>query len=338
MKPKSHNTGKLRCTLQRNPLIVCLRAVGFVLFITCVPSLAQSSVELRKSLLVLNSEPVELSIAIRKADVDILYNREGEVSITAVARAENDSKLDDAYFAGTLGVEQLRNHVSLRQIANEGYSEEKIKVRFRIDVPYRTEVSSVVGEGRQVIRGILGPAEARAGRGDINASYVSKTVHAETGRGNLDLQVIGEHVEAKTLDGNISGERLPQGISAETHDGDITLSVVGACTATVKRGTGRIDVGGARGPLTASTDLGTLHVQAVPHEDWNLNSNSGTIRIDLPPAAKFELEASTSSGEIQIERDDLSKAATGLHQTIQQANGGGKRIKVQTETGKIVIR
>jgi hypothetical protein len=69
-----------------------------------------------------------------------------------------------------------------------------------------------------------------------------------------------------------------------------------------------------------------------------LNSDSGTIRLDLPPAAKFEIDASTNSGELQIERDDISRTAKGLRQTIQQANGGGKQITVHTESGRIAVR
>lgn len=312
--------------------------MGVVLFTACLPCTAQASAELRKILPVLNAEPVELSVAIRRGDVDILYNRDGEVAITAVAQSTDDSRLDDAYFAATLTIKQSGNHISVQQVPHADYSEEKIKVRFRIDVPYRTEVSSNLGDGRQIIRGILGPCDVRVGTGDIRISYVSKRVHAETRRGDLDLQVIGEHVDAKTLAGNISGERLPQGISAETQEGDITLAVVGSSTATVKSGTGRVNVGGARGLLTAATDAGDLRVQAVPHEDWNLNSASGKIRLDLPPAANFEIDASTDSGEVRIERDDISRTANGLRRTIQQANGVGKRIKAQTETGNIVIR
>jgi hypothetical protein len=299
---------------------------------------AQTSVEFHKSLPVSSTEPVVLSVEVPTGDVDILYNHEGQVSISETVRVAGDSRVDDTYFSASLAVEQSGNRVNVRQISNAAYSQVKIKCRFRIDVPFRTEVRSTVREGKQTIRGILGPVEAHTDRGEVKVSYVAKQVLAEVGSGSLDIQVVGEHVEAKVRTGNISGERLPQGITAETDDGDITLAVVGPSTARVKKGTGRVDVGGARALLTATTDAGDLHVQAVPHDDWKLNSASGTIRLELPPTATFELDASTASGQLQIERDDLSKPLNDQRQIEQPANGGGKRISAHTESGRIIIR
>ena len=65
---------------------------------------------------------------------------------------------------------------------------------------------------------------------------------------------------------------------------------------------------------------------------------SGAIRLDLPPVANFGLDVSTGSGEIQFERDDLSKLSSDLHQISQRVGGGGKRIEVHTGSGRIVIR
>ena len=44
--------------------------------------------------------------------------------------------------------------------------------------------------------------------------------------------------------------------------------VVGPSKATVKKGTGRIEVGAARGGFMGSTAGGDLHVKAAPHDDW----------------------------------------------------------------------
>lgn len=92
--------------------------------------------------------------------------------------------------------------------------------------------------------------------------------------------------------------RVPEGVNAETGDGDIALAVVGPSKAIVKKGTGRIEVGGAHDSLVAETDLGNIHVKAIPHKDWQLDSASGAIQIELPPSARFELDASTKTGEL----------------------------------------
>jgi Putative adhesin len=304
---------------------------------TSAVSVAQTYAEFHKSLPVSNAEPVVLSVEMRRADIEILYNRDGQVSITAVGHAADDSMLGDNFFLTTLAIEQSGNHVSVRQISNSTASEEKIKVRLRIDVPYRTEINSAVAEGKQTIRGVLGPVQAHVDKGDLKASYVSKTLRAIAGKGNVELQMIGEHVDASVVSGNISGERLPKGITSETREGDITLMVVGPSTATVVKGSGRIDVGGARGSLALSTDGGDLHVEAVPHDGWKVSSESGTIRLDLPPVANVALNASTDSGRLQLERDDIPNSGDKLRKVDEQPNSE-KRIDVHTGSGTIVIR
>jgi DUF4097 and DUF4098 domain-containing protein YvlB len=287
--------------------------------------------------MVTTMEPVTLDIEVSRGEVQILYSHDGQVSITGFAQSSADTKLDPDFFKSVLTIEQSGNHLMIRHLSNPAYREEGINVLYRIDVPYRTEVVSKVTDGKQTMSGIMGPVTAVTRSGDIKASYISRGMRAEVETGTLDFEVVGEHVEAKAGRGNISCTRLAQGITAETGDGDITLMVVGPSTAVVKSGTGRIDAGGVRGTFIASTFAGDLHVKAVPHDDWQLNSASGNIRFELPPAAKFELDASTTSGEFQVNRDDIARPHSDVRHLRQQVNGGGKHIQANTGSGRVVI-
>jgi hypothetical protein len=301
-------------------------------------SSAQSVAEFHRILTVAPAEPVRLKVEVTSGEVEILYGRDGQVSISGFAKATVDAHVDENFFSRVLTVAQEGNHLVIRHGTDPAYPEKGISVLYRIDVPYRTEVTSKVNQGKQNISGIMGPVKALTVKGDIKAAYISKGLQAQVDEGNLDIQVIGEHVEAKAGSGNISCTRLAQGVSAETGDGDITLMVVGPSTATVKKGNGRIDVGGARGSFTGSTDAGDLHIKALPHEDWRLSSGSGSVRLELPAVARLDLDASTQAGQLQIDRDDLAKPEPGAHQFRQELNGGGKRIEVRTGSGKIAIR
>ena len=297
---------------------------------------AQSVDELHRTLPVTLAAPVALDVDLPRGELQILYSRDGQVSINALAQAPAGTRLDKGFLESVLSIEQDGNRIRIRHASAASYPEDAIKVLYRIDVPYRTEVVSTLGDGKVFISGILGPVKAITHRGDIKASYVSNGVVAETQTGNLDFEVIGERVEARTSSGNISCTRAAQGISAETNEGDITLMVVGPSTAIVKNGAGTIDVGGARGSLVASTDAGELRLKANPHGDWRLNSAAGAIRAQLPPTAQFEVDATTNSGEIVVKRGDiaLSDDARHLH---QKTNGGGRQIQIHTDRGKIVI-
>jgi len=312
--------------------LVAIASLAFVELAT-----AATGTEFHRTLTVSPAEVVRLDIDLQNGDLGILYGRDGKVEISAFAAGVSATNSDTG-LPGVLQVEQTGNQITIRDAAKPEYPDERMKIVYRIDVPYRTEVTSKLERGKQGITGIMGPVKAVTGKGDITAAYISSGVLAEVESGDLDLQVIGEHVEAKARSGNISCARLPQGVSAQTGDGDITLMVIGSSTAIVDKGSGRIEIGGAKGSLLGSTDSGELHIRAVPHGDWQLTSASGSIRIELPPVARFDLDASTKSGEFQIDREDCVKPMRDAHQFQQTLGGGGEAIRIQTESGKIVIR
>jgi putative adhesin len=317
-------------------LSIVVAAITSLAFVP--PSFAQLTSEFHRTLTVGSAEPVTLDVEITRGDLQIVYGRDGQITISGVAKTSADVRLDDNFFSSVLAIDQEGNHLHIRHLPNGAFPETGISVRYRIDVPYRTEVTSSLGRGKQNISGVLGPVAAVTDKGDVTAAYISRGVKAQVGSGTLDLQVIGEHVEAKADSGNISCTRLPQGVRAETGDGDISLMVVGPSTAIVKKGNGRIDVGGARSSFAGSTDAGDLHVKAIPHDDWQLTSTTGSVRLELPSALRFELDASTETGKFQIDLDGIAVPDSGVRQFRQDVNGGGKRIQVHTNSGTIMIR
>jgi hypothetical protein len=300
------------------------------------PAFAQSPREFRRTLSVTPDDPVTLDVHLSEGQLQIAYGRREEVSIAAISLSAA-AKTDKALVAD-LAIHQDGNKLRIRNMLRAETPAQQVGIVCKIDVPYRTEVNSVVDKGKQTITGIMGPVKASTDTGDIKVAYVSKGVLVETGAGNLALEVIGEQVHAKTGNGNISCIRALQGASAETEAGDIVLMVVGPSTAIVKNGTGRIDVGGARGRFRGSTSLGDLHIKAMPHDDWWLNSVSGNIRIELPPRARFDVDAATKVGEILVDRVDIQRSNAEVHSLNQKVNGGGKRIELRTDSGKIIIR
>lgn len=301
------------------------------------PGFAQSAFEFHRTLSVTASAPVTLDVQLTECELQIAYGRNEQVTISASAKDPSGEKAGGR-LATAFAIEQDGNHLRIRHLSPGGPTERRKRVVCKIDVPYLTEVRSVVDNGKQTITGIMGPVSARTRNGDIKVSYVSRGVRAEAGSGNLDIEVIGERVEARTGDGNISCIRAAQGANAETGSGDIVLMVVGPSNASVKKGTGRIEVGGARGSFIGSTTEGDLNVKALPHDDWRLSSDSGAIRVEIPPAARFEVDATTNVGEVLINRDDIEWPKAELRHLNQKVNGGGKRIEMHTNSGKIVIR
>src|SRR5260370_30423571 len=138
--------------------------------VVCIrPSFAQVTAEIRRTLVVAATEQVTLDVEVPSGDLQILYGREGQVSISGVAKASADAKLDDNFFPAVLTIEQEGNHLTVRHVPSPVYAEDGIRVLYRIDLPYRTEVTSSLNQGKQNISGILGPVKAVAGNRDTTA-------------------------------------------------------------------------------------------------------------------------------------------------------------------------
>jgi len=297
---------------------------------------AQGMPQFQQTNLVALQEPVILDVDIENGQLQILYSRDGQVSLSVSVPGSLEAWANTGSFVSPL-VEQKGNRISIR--APDAGREQNAKTwLYRLDVPYRTEIVSRVGTGKQEISGIMGPVRAVTGSGDTRVTYVSQDVAARVGDGNLDLDVIGGQIQAQVLSGNISCTRAAQGITAESEQGDITLIAIGPSIAKVKEGSGRIEVSGARSSFVGSTDRGDIHVKAVVHEDWKLSSNSGNIRIELPSNSSFQLDASTAAGELRLDRDVLQEVNADAHHINQTFNNGGKRIEAYTESGQVILR
>ncbi|HET6841338.1 MAG TPA: DUF4097 family beta strand repeat-containing protein [Candidatus Angelobacter sp.] len=264
----------------------------------------------------LSPDPLVLDIALSRGDLNIRYQREGEIRITGFAKTSAGKKAAAEFFKSGLVITQDKQHVTFKNAPNAPDAD----VQIELDVPYRTELNSVVtGTGNQKLIGIAGPAKLQSGEGDIDVTFV-----------RLGL------VQIRTGKGKITCTRVIQ-LDVETGEGNITLLEDGIVRAAIKKGPGRMEVGGVRDTLEAATDGGLLHIKAVPNGDWKLKSGAGNIRVELPPKSGFDIAASTTSGNISSEREDVKPPEGSIHEFQQKVNGGGKHIQVQSVRGNISI-
>ena len=169
--------------------------VGVSLCFSWIPrTLAQVAPQFQETKPVVLQEPVILDIDIESGQLQILYSRDGQATLSVSTQ-------------GSLGVEagkdspplplveQNGNHITIRVA---GARDQKVRTAYyRLDVPYRTEVISRVGSGKQEISGIMGPVKAVTESGGTRISYISQNVTAIVGNGNLNLDVIGGQVQAR---------------------------------------------------------------------------------------------------------------------------------------------
>ena len=86
-------------------------AVASTAAMACIQlSFARVTAEIHRTLVVTSTEQVMLDVEVPSGDLQILYGREGQVSIAGVATASADVKLDDNFFPAVLTIEQEGNH------------------------------------------------------------------------------------------------------------------------------------------------------------------------------------------------------------------------------------
>jgi hypothetical protein len=281
--------------------------------------------------------PVTLDIAVANGRVVVMADVVGRVSISARLQAGAGATAN--VLQSAIPIEQDGTHIRIGngQVLPHGKVGDEPRILYRIDVPDQTQINSSIENGDLTIVGVDGPVNAKTGTGNIHISHIMTDVFVQTESGDLDVEAVEGRVKAVTHEGNISCSRIPAGVSAQTDDGDVTLLVVGPSDASVRQGAGRIEVGGARSTLVASTDGGEVHIKAVPHGDWRLASNSGNLRIEVPRSAGFDIVAATKSGKISIRRENLGNSPAPTREWNEKINGGGKIIQLYSGTGRIVI-
>lgn len=291
-------------------------ASAFILF--GAPTFARGAA--RQTLDVGIKDPIVLDLAVAAGDVRMAYSRDGQLGLSVSAHDATGKDVSEGFFWLGMTVEQDGPRIRIRTVPDR-FPGAAPRVSYQIDVPYRTQVNaSILGAGNLTLIGITGPAVLTTEEGNIEA-----------------VDVIYNRVEARTGKGKISCVKIRE-VDAETGSGNIVLMEDGPSRAVVKSGLGAIEAAGARGSLIASSDKGDVHVKAVLYDSWQLTSGAGNVRIEMPPKTKFNLDADTVSGIISVERDDMQKPASEIHELHQQVNGDGKRVSVHSTTGNILIQ
>ena len=182
-----------------------------------------------------------------------------------------------------------------------------VRVDGRID---DTELSRVAGH--VALRGSI--------HGDVRADHVQGGVRLATSRTDMDIpRLDGDFVMA---DGRlrVTAANGPLRLKTESRDIDV---------AQIK---GDIKVENHNGDITFEAD------PRAPLANVDIASRSGTVRLTLPAASSFVMDARTDKGEISSDFE-LTTARDGDRlQATGTVNKGGPRMAVRVEHGTIRLR
>jgi hypothetical protein len=180
--------------------------------------------------------------------------------------------------------------------------------------------------------------KAGTGSGDIQIDGINGALTAGTGSGGIKVDDIGPNARIGAGSGSIRASNVHGAAVLQTGSGEIDLSLTAAGDVTAQTGSGSIHIDGLTGALRARSGSGSIAVDGNPTAEWRLETGSGAVHLNLPAAARFNLDAGTGSGAVQVDRPILMQGSLNRHHVSGAVNGGGPTIHATTGSGSILIR
>jgi hypothetical protein len=226
-----------------------------------------------------------------------------------------------------------------------------ISISYEIVVPAETQLHSETGAGDQNIEGIQGPVEAGSGSGKLRAWHIGKDTHLSTGSGDIDLHDVHGAIEVRDGTGTIyasdiradlsSTARLNEAITLSERTGKpvpIDFPLPATVAMQIVTGSGDIDVENLEGGLKVTSGSGNIRASGKPSSEWQLDTGTGTVRVQFPTDANLALVAHTSSGVIESPDTLTVQGKKNPHELHAQIGKGGPTVDLKTASGDIEIK
>jgi hypothetical protein len=188
----------------------------------------------------------------------------------------------------------------------------------------RLEADPPIQQTGQTIR--VGRITDRDLERNISISYqivlpAQSNVRAHTGSGSQTIEGINGRIEVGTGSGSITLRDIKGDLDAST-------------------GSGAIHAMNVRGGLRMHTGSGQILVQGEQTARWDLETGSGGIDLDLPPAASFQLNAHTGSGGIDVgyPLTVQGKIDSNRHEVSGKVGSGSYPLNARAGSGHIRIQ
>ena len=232
-------------------------------------------------------------------------------------------------------IDQNGNSVRIGHIQDE--SLRNVSISYDITVPKDTSVQSHTGSGNQHVREVNGPVRANTGSGNVIISDVGSEVRANAGSGNLEIRNINGRTYAETGSGNTVATGIAGGFDARAGSGDITFEQTASGSVHAETGSGNIHLRNVSGGVEAGAGSGDVDVQGKIASDWRIHTGSGEVQVKLPSDAKFNIDARSSSGNVEVRHPVTMQGVLKKNHIEGTVNGGGTLLQVSTGSGTIRV-
>jgi hypothetical protein len=302
----------------------------------------------------------------------------GDVKVTGrkTVRAFNRNDADRTNQQTQVHIDRQGDVLTIRTDDFNGPRLIHITTDLDITVPRGISVESRGRTGDLTIDDVEGPVDISAGRGDVRLDHIGKDVKIENSRsgdihvtdlkGSLDLEGRGSDVQLENIDGpvTINGEyagtlefrALAKPIRftssrtefrAEAVPGSITMDLGDLKLENVsgpvrfRTGTRDIQATDVTGALDLMVERGDIQVSVgkAPVPKIDVHTHNGDLTLALPEKAEFQLDGSTSQGDVDNEYGGgLQTQSSGRAATIKGRVGNGPMVTVGTDRGGVSVK
>jgi Toastrack DUF4097 len=265
--------------------------------------------------------PVDLQVLTRSGDVIVRNGPAGTVSISGKIFVGNP------WFSGDnqAMAQELEKNPPIRQSGNsiqiDYVNQRNVAIDYEITAPADTALKTKSGSGDLTVEGLQRGADLESGSGDFRLRDIKGDVRLHTGSGD---------VEAQSLSGGFEGT---------AGSGDIRLEEQGTGNVRIHTGSGNVEAHGVNGSLSLETGSGDVRTDGKLAGPWELRTGSGDVEIHLPGDAAFDLDATTSSGDVTTDHPVTMTVQGNIqreHKSVKgKVNGGGALLLIHTGSGDV---
>jgi DUF4097 and DUF4098 domain-containing protein YvlB len=219
----------------------------------------------------------------------------------------------------------------------------------------RNNVTVDSGKGDVKLDNITGNVHTHMSKGDFSATAVSGEVVVDGRMDDVSLSSIKNHV---SLNGDFFGEmhlqQLVGPLNVHSSRTDIQIASVPGSLTLDKGDLSFKNVTGPVRAITHASDVeatlvkGSAHLEGgngdmslsavAPIETIEIHNSNGSVDLTLPPDAKFDLDASTSDGDLSTDFNVPVNTQGDRQTATGKVGGGGPTITVSADHGDVHIR
>ncbi|MEN6561537.1 MAG: DUF4097 family beta strand repeat-containing protein [Acidobacteriota bacterium] len=315
---------------RQGQLTAALAAAALAVMLVAAPALAEQRFQEKFEKTVPLVKTGRLYLSNISGNIEVMTWKEAQVKIEALKtskagsldKAKENAALVTIEVTGEAEAVRVETQYPKRQGGFWGGDSPNVSVDYKVWVPEQAGVELRSISGDVEVAPLGGPAKIKSVSGDVRLGGAAGA-DVDLVSGNLILKDVAGDAYINAVSGDIDASAIKGSVEARTVSGDIKL----------------LDVSGAQTVKAGSTSGDIIYTGAIKEGGrYEFNAHSGDVRMTIPAASSFDLEANTFSGDIESEFEISVSGKISPREIRGTVGKGGATLMLKTFSGNIDLR